>query len=30
VHLLGPENKKVKMVYGFDKGYWEEVREMAE
>ncbi|KAK2691229.1 hypothetical protein QWA68_009888 [Fusarium oxysporum] len=24
VHLLGPENKKVKMVYGFDKGYWEE------
>ncbi|SCV33277.1 uncharacterized protein FFFS_03705 [Fusarium fujikuroi] len=30
VHLLGPENKKVKMVYGFDRGYWEEVREMAE
>ncbi|KAI1041384.1 hypothetical protein LB505_005666 [Fusarium chuoi] len=30
VHLLGPENKKVKMVYGFDHGYWEEVREMAE
>ncbi|KAF5568599.1 hypothetical protein FNAPI_144 [Fusarium napiforme] len=30
VHMLGPENKKVKMVYGFDQGYCEEVREMAE
>jgi hypothetical protein len=30
VHMMGPETKKVKLVYGFDRGYWEEVREMAE
>ncbi|KAF9784188.1 hypothetical protein IL306_008116 [Fusarium sp. DS 682] len=30
VHMLGPENKKVEIVYGFDQEYWEEVRDMAE
>ncbi|KAF4422233.1 hypothetical protein F53441_14290 [Fusarium austroafricanum] len=30
VHLLGPENKKAKIVYGFDQECWEEVKEMVE
>ncbi|KAF5018067.1 hypothetical protein F66182_9966 [Fusarium sp. NRRL 66182] len=30
VHLLGLESGMARIVYGFDKGYWEEVTELAE
>ncbi|KAF4952235.1 hypothetical protein FSARC_12700 [Fusarium sarcochroum] len=30
VHLMGPENKMARIVYGFDKGNWEEEKELAE
>ena len=30
VHLTGSENKMARIVYGFDRGCWEEEKEMAE